>query len=612
MNTFDREGAPPPSPWRAAGRLFRLLRKELSEVLRDRRTIITLLFMPLLLYPLLSIAFRQVSAANLLDLASTDKGKKSAAAKEAVPQIRIGVSNEDDYETMRRLLGRGDRFFREVEAAKGRKANLIQAWEIVIVPDLEKALEQGAIDVGARVEGQLPVRRAVVKGLAPEAYRNREVVVQLLSLVDSGSSLKAREEVELRLLWFHQTMVAWRMDVQNENFPIALVHLENVSLTRPGGGAVISLPALIPLILILMTITGAVYPAIDATAGERERGTLEMLVAAPVPRLGLLVAKYGAVVAVAVLTGLVNLVGMVVTLKFSGLETEVVKGGLSLAVLSQIVALLLLFALFFAALLLCITSFARSFKEAQAYLIPLMLVSLGPGIIGILPGVKLEGLFVVAPLVNIVLLARDLFEGQADAVGALLVVFVTLIYAGAAITLAARVFGAESVLYSEQSGWSDLFRRPEEPQEVAGVAAAFWCLALMVPIQYVVQGAFAFLGPATPTDFLVLMLVMNVLNLFLFLGLPILAAWLGRVRAITGFALARPSLFSLAVALLLGAGLWPGVLWVLEQAYGRYHEAAEQLLGGATAGTSFTGLMIVTVVLAGVVEELFFRVLPLN
>ena len=57
--------------------------------------------------------------------------------------------------------------------------------------------------------------------------------------------------------------------------------------------------SLIPLILILMTITGAVYPAIDLTAGERERGTLEALMAAPVPRLGLLLAKYFAVLAVA-------------------------------------------------------------------------------------------------------------------------------------------------------------------------------------------------------------------------------------------------------------------------------------------------------------------------
>src|SRR6185503_2333002 len=69
----------------------------------------------------------------------------------------------------------------------------------------------------------------------------------------------------------------------------------------------LSLRAVVPLILILMTITGAVYPAIDLTAGERERGTLEILVAAPVPRLALLFAKYVTVVTVALMTAVVNL-----------------------------------------------------------------------------------------------------------------------------------------------------------------------------------------------------------------------------------------------------------------------------------------------------------------
>ena len=69
------------------------------------------------------------------------------------------------------------------------------------------------------------------------------------------------------------------------------------------------------MILILMTVTGAVYPAIDLTAGERERGTLEMLMASPVSRLKLLLAKYAAVVVVAVLTALVNLVAMGITLQ---------------------------------------------------------------------------------------------------------------------------------------------------------------------------------------------------------------------------------------------------------------------------------------------------------
>src|SRR5205085_9996376 len=182
--------------------------------------------------------------------------------------------------------------------------------------------------------------------------------------------------------------------------------------------------------LILMTITGAVYPAIDLTAGERERGTLEILVAAPVPRLALLFAKYVSVVTVAMLTALVNLVSMTVTLLLTGLGPLIFKGaGLTFPLVVEVFALLLLFAAFFSAVLLTLTSFARSFKEAQAYLIPLMLASLAPGLLAMMPGLKLQGVLMVLPLVNIVLLARDLFTGDMEPIVATVVVLTTLVYA---------------------------------------------------------------------------------------------------------------------------------------------------------------------------------------
>ena len=140
-----------------------------------------------------------------------------------------------------------------------------------------------------------------------------------------------------------------------------------------------SLATLVPLVLILMTITGAVYPAIDLTAGERERGTLETLIAAPISRMALLAAKYAAVLTVAVLTAVVNLVAMSVTILSSRLGAELFPGGLSLVLIAEVFALTILFAAFFSAILLALTSFARSFKEAQAYLIPIMLLAIAPG-----------------------------------------------------------------------------------------------------------------------------------------------------------------------------------------------------------------------------------------
>ena len=234
---------------------------------------------------------------------------------------------------------------------------------------------------------------------------------------------------------------------------------------RSGRVTPFSLATLVPLVLILMTITGAVYPAIDLTAGERERGTLETLIAAPISRMALLLAKYIAVLTVAVLTAMVNLVAMTVTIMSSSLHEQLFPDGLSITLMVEIFGLMVLFAAFFSAILLALTSFARSFKEAQAYLIPVMLLAISPGLLSLMPGLQLTGLLAVAPLVNIVLLSRDLLEASTTPGMAALAIVSTVVYAVGALLLASKVFGNDALLYASRGSWSDLFRRP------AGVAS---------------------------------------------------------------------------------------------------------------------------------------------
>src|SRR5208282_5048362 len=128
-------------------------------------------------------------------------------------------------------------------------------------------------------------------------------------------------------------------------------------------------------------------------------------------------------------TATVNLAMMLVTLHLNGLTREVFRQtGITAQLVVELFFLLVLFAAFFSAVLLMLTSFARSFKEAQAYLIPLMLVSLAPGLLGMMPGLKLSGVRSVVPLLNVVLLARDLFEGTADPTMAVVVIVSALLY----------------------------------------------------------------------------------------------------------------------------------------------------------------------------------------
>jgi ABC-2 type transport system permease protein/sodium transport system permease protein len=391
-------------------RLWRLARKELRESLRDRRTTLTLILMPILLYPLLGIGLRTMVVV----------GKTVAQG----PEYVIGFDNDKAAQAVTRLWNVGLPSRVPVHFSPAPRLKVMSG------TDAEKALKAEMLDVYIRV-AQTPAQpgdplrfEAIYR---EGSYSGREAVRYLEGLT---------KQANVQLL----SQAAGRAP------PGEMTIAQREATTQE----VSAVPVLIPLVLILMTMTGAVYPAIDLTAGERERGTLEILMAAPIPRYQVLLAKYIAVVMVALLTACVNLGTMAVTLHFTGLAQEVFGEAVTWLSLLQVLALLVLFALFFSGVLLALTSFARSFKEAQAYLIPLMLVCLFPGVLALAPGLTLGGFLAFVPLVNIVLLARDVLAGTATLLPSLVVVTVTLVYALIAVALAARVFGTEAVLGSGQ------------------------------------------------------------------------------------------------------------------------------------------------------------------
>jgi ABC-2 type transport system permease protein/sodium transport system permease protein len=558
-------------------RLARLARKELREVLRDRRTILTLVLMPLLVYPLLAVVFQQHFLASNL---SAGMG------------YTVGFPSAADYERFHSHLQLGAKWLSAHDPQTYKEAVEFNVKESA---DLETDVKDGWIDLGIRIKRSRHVRQDHLVELEFIYKKDSSAAETLVRYFDRRVAAATDWYLEKRLAVPNRPPIrhAWA------------VH----TLVETAAAPRISLAALIPLILILMTITGAVYPAIDLTAGERERGTLEILVAAPVPRMGLLFAKYVCVFIVAVLTALLNLGMMVVTLQVTGLSAALFQHEFSLVLIGQIFGLLLLFAAFFSAVLLTVASFARSFKEAQAYLIPLILLALGPGIVGILPGLKLESWLSVAPLVNIVLLSRDLFEQAADPLMAAVVVGSTFLYALAGLATAARIFGAEAVLYNEQSAWSDLWRRPAEPRNVPSVGAALLCLALMFPLWFVLQGLRAeFLSLSV----LWLFIWLSILSMVLFAGFPLVSAYLARVRLRTGFQLHGARITAYLGAIILGASLWPIVLQMLARLVPGELNLDPVLVDRSLASLreardSYPLLLTLALAVPALVEEFFFR-----
>jgi len=499
----------------ANGRLGRLCLKELRESLRDRRTLITLILMPILVYPLLSMAMQRliVGTASGLNADKTEYiiGVKdeqagslvASALGETALAIRQGVRHSIEIRrpmltspvtkktatkaTVAENTGgnnapQSDTADRNPEVRENASAIDPQTagFNIVVAEgiSLQQALDEGQVDVAV-----LQVRSESVS-----LGRNGTYPAYQLELSFRDADLRS----EAAMLEFRKAMELVN-DTQSLQFRGALPPAVRMISTATGKkvDAMTSLAGILPLILILMTITGAVYPAIDLTAGERERGTMEAMIATPAPRFLLLLSKYVAVVTVAVLTALANLLACWITLSIGGLGRALLgEKGLSLLAIVQILPLLVIFAAFFSAILLAMCSFARSFKEAQAYLIPVMLVSLAPALLTLMPNIEFSTLLGIVPLVNILLLSRDIMTGSPQALPAFAAVFSTLLYAAAALVVASRLFGAESATAGSQETWSDLVRRPKRMKELPDLGDLAVYLALMFPVFFILTNLF--------------------------------------------------------------------------------------------------------------------------
>jgi len=518
-----------------AGRMIRLCLKELRETLRDRRTVMTLILMPILVYPILSMTLNRFLLGSAL---SVDADQ---------PESIIGVATDEEAEVMRTLLSQeGSKPPAAVIAASDGPPAIFavlgpKEWAQYGVPrvDPTKSLEDKWFDVFVEVKLEAPPR------------------IRILALRGDVTSQATQRTLVDRLNYLNQSFVASELASARIAPPAQIqLDVERVGIEQSSS----LLASIIPLVLVLMTITGAVYPAIDLTAGERERGTMEALIASPVSRGAVLFAKYIAVVTVALFTAIANLAAMFVTLWASGLMERLMgtDGSFPWLQFVQIFLLLILFSGFFSAVLLTLTSFARSFKEAQAYLIPLMLLSLAPGVLSLMPGIELTSLLAVIPLLNIILLSREILAGSVSSGTMVVVIITTIAYAAAALSIAAKLFGSDAVLRTSEQSIGASLRRPAATRPVPSWSEVATTLALIVPVYFVLSTFLARMAPQSEdVSAITWALVGNgVALVIIFGGLPTFAAWFCRDQFYETFRLRRPSILSSAGAILIGLGMW--------------------------------------------------------
>jgi sodium transport system permease protein len=204
----------------------------------------------------------------------------------------------------------------------------------------------------------------------------------------------------------------------------------------------------IPYIFIIFCFTGAMYPAIDLFTGEKERGTIETILTSPVRRLHILTGKMSVVVLTGIVSALLALVGLFAGLNFADTLpaqiTEVTGDILQPQFLLLLLTMLIPLTIFFAGILVPISIYAKSFKEAQSIITPINILVILPGVVGILPGVELTLQTALIPVVNIALATKDIVAGTID-YGLLTAVYASLIlFAVVSVAFSVRYFGKET------------------------------------------------------------------------------------------------------------------------------------------------------------------------
>jgi ABC-2 type transport system permease protein/sodium transport system permease protein len=240
-----------------------------------------------------------------------------------------------------------------------------------------------------------------------------------------------------------------------------------------------------------------------------------------------------------------------------------------------------------------------------------MLLCLVPGVICLMPGLQFTGVLAVTPLVNIVLLARDVLEGSVDPLLASAAVISTALYVLAAIAVAARIFGTDAILYGGESTWSDVFRRPPAARSVASISTASLTLAMMFPVYFVLS---AMLARSVDMSLDSRLFVAAIVTILVFCGIPAVVVLFGRVRFRSGVGLVWPRTLALVAAAVLGLVLWPAAheLFLLNErigitSLGVDQIAQVQLLLEKLQSISPVWILLALAVVPGVCEEFFFR-----
>lgn len=387
--------------------------KELRDTLRDRRTLISMIVVPTLFMPALIFGMAKVATAIV------------AKAREEVP--RVMLVGGADSPAVRAELEKSGKF--KVEPASGDWRQLISDKKVRAAAEIPAGFERALADGSAPAVTLYDYQGELKSGLAVEQLR------------DFFTGLRDRATAKL---------------LRDRGLPATLakpfeVNQVNVAPPEKVGGNILG--GIIPYFIIFLSLVGAMYPALDLSAGEKERGTMETLLCSPAARTDIVLGKFLMVLTAslfAVLSALTSLGATLLLVTASaGAAGKGDPGMLSIDPLGivGVLAMIVPVAVLFSAVLFALALFAKSLKEAQSYVTPLTFLVVVPVAIGVLPGIDLNYRLALVPILNISLVCKEMLSGVWHWGYIGLIFGSTALYAGCALALCVKMFRSEGVIF---------------------------------------------------------------------------------------------------------------------------------------------------------------------
>jgi sodium transport system permease protein len=363
-------------------------------------------------------------------------------------------------------------------------------------------------------------------------------------------------------------------------------------------------------------LAGALYPAVDVCAGEKERGTMETLLISPASREEIVWGKFLTIWVFSAATALLNLLSMgLTTWQFS--TKLILDASFRPAALFWAVVLLMPLSAFFSAICLAVGAYARSSKEGQYYLMPLFLITMPLIFLTLAPGVELNHFYSMVPVTGVALLLQKLMAAKPpdhDLWGYFLPVLgPTVVYSWLALRWAIEQFQREEVLFREAERldlrlWLRRLFREKETLPSAG--QALFCFGVVLGLHWLSLGA----GGRAPGS------VYHSIRFLAFVAAPpLFMALLLTTRPMAGLALRRPPWWAWPTALVLALLLLPPfaalTVFILEQ-FPQIKQTLLEAQGVARGASSAQGTasqddrvlsLLFLSFLPAVCEELAFR-----